>query len=145
MHRGSDTIPYVSHPGILNTKKDLERLRTQLNVEHGSEPWRSGFIKLKEHLTSSAQGRVRGGFPTVCRETAKNLGNDELASDANAAYQNALMWWLTGEKAHKEKAIAALDAWGGVSGRPSWLWYRIILEGKFGKISLCASLWRHSR
>ncbi len=103
-----------SHPGILNTKKDLERLRTQLAVERGPEPWRSGFAKLKEHPASSAQWRVRGGgFPTVCRETAKNLGNDELASDANAAYQNALMWWLTGEKAHKEKAIAILDAWGG--------------------------------
>lgn len=96
--------------GILPTSTDLERLRARLTTE----PWRGGLQKLKEHPASSVSWRVRGGsFPTVCREAGKNLGNDELASDANAAYQNALLWWLTGDKAHQEKAVAVLDAWGG--------------------------------
>ena len=99
-----------THPGALHTKPDLERLRLRLR----DEPWKSGLQKLKEHPASSKEWRIRGGaFPTVCREAKKNLGNDELASDSNAAYQNALLWWLTGERAHKDKAIAILDAWGG--------------------------------
>src|SRR5207253_3391650 len=32
--------------------------------------------------------------------------------DANAAYQNALMWCVTGDEAHARKAVEILNAWG---------------------------------
>jgi lysophospholipase L1-like esterase len=37
----------------------------------------------------------------------------EARSDGDAAYQNALMWAITGEQAHADKAIEILDAWAG--------------------------------
>jgi hypothetical protein len=33
--------------------------------------------------------------------------------DANAAYQNALMWCVTGDEAHARKAVEILNAWSG--------------------------------
>ena len=78
----------------------------------GEEPWRSGFTKLRSDPHSVAEWHIQGGmFAVVCRETGKNVGNDELARDANAAYQNALMGYLTGQVSHTQKAIAILGAW----------------------------------
>lgn len=97
-----------SHPGLLHSKTALERMKAHLD----QEPWRSGFEKLRSDPHSLGEWRIRGGnFPIVCRETGKNVGNDEFARDANAAYQNALMGYLTGNIAHSQKAIAVLGAW----------------------------------
>lgn len=99
------------HPGLLHTRADLERIKK--NVAAGIEPWKGGFAKLRDDPQSSAEWTVRGGFDHVTREAGKNLHNDELARDGNAAYQNALMWAITGEEAHAKKAVAILNAWSG--------------------------------
>jgi hypothetical protein len=99
------------HPGILHTRADLERIKK--NVAVGAEPWKGGFAKLRDDPQSSAEWTVRGSFDHVTREAGKNLHNDELARDGNAAYQNALMWANTGEEAHARKAVAILNAWSG--------------------------------
>ena len=43
----------------------------------------------------------------------RHLGKEELERDSNAAYQNALIWCITGDEAHAKRAIAILNAWSG--------------------------------
>ncbi len=100
-----------THPGLLHTQADLDRMKQM--VRQDVEPWKSGFEKLRAHRQSQADWRLRGPFEAVSRGTGENLHNDELAQDGNAAYQNALMWAITGDKAHAEKAIEILNAWSG--------------------------------
>jgi hypothetical protein len=102
--------PFV-HPGLLHTRADLERIRQ--GVADGREPWKGGFEPLRRDFQSSAEYKLRGPVAIVTREHGDAATNAKLASDANAAYQNALMWCITGDAAHARKAVQILNAWGG--------------------------------
>ena len=54
---------------------------------------------------------MRGPFELVVRDPQHSEHNSEMALDGNAAYQNALMWCLTGKEAHAKKAVELLNAW----------------------------------
>jgi len=101
--------PFV-HPGLLHNREDLDLIQRQ--VAANIEPWKSGFEKLRADPQSRADYRLRGPFATVTRAPgAASLHNAEMVSDGNAAYQNALMWCITGEDAHAKKAVEILNAW----------------------------------
>ncbi|MDF7808618.1 alginate lyase family protein [Pontiellaceae bacterium B12219] len=109
------------HPGILHTKADLLHMRKQ--VAEGKQPWLDGFEVLKAHPQSSSAYVVKGGFPETGRKPG--VRSSEHESDANAAYQNAMMWVITGDKAHADKAIEIINAWSGklkkISGKDAIL------------------------
>ena len=100
--------PFV-HPGLLHTKSDLDRIKRR--VAAAQEPWKAGFDKLRRDGQSRSDWRIRGPFETVTRETGNVHGNNEMVQDGNAAYQNALMWCITGDEAHARKAVEILNAW----------------------------------
>jgi hypothetical protein len=103
--------PAFVHPGLLHGRDDLDRIRQK--VAAGEEPWKSGFEKLRASPQARSDWRLRGPFAEVARGAPeKNLHSNEMVADVNAAYQNALMWCITGEEAHAKKAIEILDAWG---------------------------------
>jgi hypothetical protein len=54
---------------------------------------------------------LRGPFETVTRDPRGSPHNNEMIVDGNATYQNALMWCITGDEAHAQKAIEILNAW----------------------------------
>ncbi len=83
-------------------------------VEQGVEPYQSGFEMFKAHRQSQADWRLRGPFESVSRGPGQDLHRAELGQDGNAAYQNALMWAITGDEAHARKAVEILNAWSGV-------------------------------
>ncbi|MEN8661555.1 MAG: alginate lyase family protein [Lentimonas sp.] len=95
------------HPGILHTEADLLRMKQQ--VAAGNQPWASGFEVLRDHSQSASNYEVQGGFEETGRKPS--VRSSEHESDANAAYQNAMMWAITGEQAHADKAIEIIDAW----------------------------------
>jgi hypothetical protein len=97
------------HPGLLHTKADLDRIK--VNVAKGIEPWAAGFARLKAHPQSKADWRMRGPFESLTRDPKGSLHNTEMWMDANAAYQNALIWAITGDEAHAKKAVEILDGW----------------------------------
>lgn len=102
--------PFV-HPGLLHTRSDLERLRQR--VAAGEEPWKSGFEKLRRDPPSRSDWKLRGPFDVVTCTPGADRGNAQMALDGNAAYQNALMWCITGDEAHARTAIQILNAWAG--------------------------------
>lgn len=109
------------HPGILHTKEDMLRIRA--NVAAGRQPYLAGFEVLENHPQSSSNYEVKGGFKETGRKPS--VRSSEHESDANAAYQNAMMWVITSKKAHAEKAIEIINAWSNklkkISGKDAIL------------------------
>lgn len=91
-----------------HTHKDLERIRT--NVDAGKEPWKSAFDKFKADQYSSANYTMRGPYPVLSRGAVSNYSTFSL--DVRAAWQNALMWYITRNQAHATLSTKILDAWG---------------------------------
>jgi len=92
------------HPGALNDLAELERIRN--HVEAGEEPWKSNFVKME---ASSYARRDYESHPIA----VVSKGPTELNEirDAVAAYAQALLWVLTNEEWHAQKAAELIDAW----------------------------------
>lgn len=82
-------------------------------VSQGQEPWKSGFDKLRSDRCSQPDWKLGGPVETVTRSPLGSPGNAQMIMDGNAAYQNALMWCITGKEAHAKKAIEIINAWAG--------------------------------
>lgn len=101
--------PFV-HPGLLHRAGDLARMKEK--VAAGEEPWKSGFEKFAQHPASSAEWE-----PQAVEHVERSLlsghgaGFGNLWHDADAVYQNAVMWCITGEEAHARKAVEILNSW----------------------------------
>lgn len=110
-----------THPGLLHSRANLERMKVM--VSENVEPFKSGFEVFKADPASMPDYRVRGGGEEIGRNPSVNFG--EFDADANASYQLALMWAITGQKACADKAIEIINAWSGslkrVSGRDAVL------------------------
>ncbi|MEU0811625.1 alginate lyase family protein [Streptomyces sp. NPDC005970] len=96
------------HPGVLHKLSDIQR--TKSRIAAGTEPWLSGWNVLKADQYSQSSYPMKGPFSSVDRGTTE-LHNWEFWNDCNAAYQNALMWNLTGTTAHATKALQIIKAW----------------------------------
>ena len=95
------------HPGLLHSQADLARMRQA--VASREEPIYSGFEVFRRDPQSQAGYRLRGPFAEIGRNPGVHSG--EFDHDANAAYQCALMGYITGERAYTQKAGEILDAW----------------------------------
>lgn len=100
--------PFV-HPGIVHTLGDLERMRT--NVLAGNHPWFMGYTNMRADFHSSATYPMAGPQTTIYRDAITGTLPNDFQDDCGAAYQNALLWYLTGDIDHANKAIQILDAW----------------------------------
>jgi len=98
-------------------------------VAAGTQPISAGFDVFSAHPQSSATYQVRGGFTEMGRNP--DVHKTETENDANAAYQNALMWAITGNQASADKAKQILNAWSSalttISGSD-----RILAAGIYG-------------
>ncbi|MCY9785635.1 alginate lyase family protein [Nocardiopsis sp. EMB25] len=107
-----------THPGLLHTSADF----TDLTARAGetADPWASGWDAVR------ADARSQTGWSASPVAELNVGGSDEnftrLLDDAHAAYQNALLWKLTGDAAHADTARDILNAWSqaltSVSGTP---------------------------
>ena len=98
-----------AHPGLLHTADDLARMKDA--VAAAQSPIHDGYLALAAHVRSSASYPVQNtGQITSWGRGPSNFMNQAVA-DSAAAYQNALMWCATGERAHADKARDILNAW----------------------------------
>ena len=98
------------HPGLLNSKEDLDRMK--IEVFRKSEPIISGYKVFADDPQSKFDYQMQGPLAAVSRNPT--IGQGAYDSDANAAYQNAVMWYITGDKRHAEKAEEIINAWSGM-------------------------------
>ncbi len=98
-----------AHPGLLHTATDLARMRTAVAARQS--PIHDGFLALAAHARSSYDYPIRNlGQITSWGRGPANFMN-EAVSDSGAAYQNALMWSVTGEVRYADKARDILNVW----------------------------------
>jgi parallel beta-helix repeat protein len=97
-----------NHPGINQTKGDLDFLKEV--ILEGRQPYQAAFLRLK--AAADTPFRIQAYVHVMRGPYGKpNIGGDDLRNGANLAYDNALLWYLTGEKKYAVKAIAILNAW----------------------------------
>lgn len=103
--------PFV-HPGILIDAAQVDRIRTRLR-DHDSvtvaafdAARRSSLARLDR--TPKPHARVECG-----PYSKPDIGCSDEIVDAQSAYTHALLWTLTGERAHAVKAIEIMEAWSG--------------------------------
>ncbi|MBC9727429.1 alginate lyase family protein [Streptomyces sp. TRM68367] len=107
-----------AHPGLLHSRADLDRMRSA--VAAGSNPIATGFAALAADFRSQHTYGIRntGQIRTWGRGPTDNTS--QAVTDAAAAYQNALMWAITGDVRHADKARDILDVWAasltGITG-----------------------------
>ncbi|QEC75173.1 alginate lyase family protein [Mucilaginibacter ginsenosidivorax] len=110
-----------THPGLLQNTQDIERMKTAIREKQ--EPIYSGFLVLQAHPQSQNTYRMQGPMEIVGRNPT--IGQAVYDADANAAYQNALMWALTGQQAYADKAIEIVNSWSStlksITGRDAVL------------------------
>ncbi|NUT29873.1 MAG: Ig family protein, partial [Streptomyces sp.] len=98
-----------THPGLLHTADDLARMRAAVAAQES--PIHDGYLAFAAHARSKSTYPVQNtGQITSWGRGPTNFQNQAVA-DSAAAYQNALMWCVTGERAHADKARDILDAW----------------------------------
>lgn len=96
------------HPGCLQTKSDLDRMRT--NVAAGTQPWLKGYNILAADPFSSISYVMNGPFANVDRGTS-NANLIQFQNDCNAAYQQAIMWSITSNTVYRDKSLQIIKAW----------------------------------
>ncbi|PSN67744.1 chondroitin AC/alginate lyase [Corynespora cassiicola Philippines] len=96
------------HPGMWHTHSDLERIRD--NALSGKEPWASAYDLFKADKHSQSSYVMQGPKAYLSRGRVSNYTT--FANDARAAWQNALMWYITKDQSHWDRSTTILDAWG---------------------------------
>ena len=101
------------HPGISHKRSDLERMK--LMVEAGVEPWASTFEALRRHRRAQFdyEVNVAESNPQFVIEYSDQSDNFFL-NDGEAAYYNALMWYITGDERHAQKSVEIFNTYKGL-------------------------------
>lgn len=96
------------HPGIDQTTEDLVYMKKQ--VLAGTQPWKDAFERLKAGTDLTAAIKP---FAHVQRGPygKPNIGGGELSKNSNMAYDCALIWYITDNKAYADKAIEIINTW----------------------------------
>lgn len=100
------------HPGVMSSISDLNRMLT--NVIATNQPWYTGYTTMLGDFHSPSSYAMEGPLPNITRDAVTNILPTAFQDDCGAAYQNALLWYLTGDPAHAAKAIQILDAWSSI-------------------------------
>jgi len=93
--------------GILHTEADYERMRVKVNA--GTQPWKGSWDKLLASPHSSSTWTSKATATVIRGGTGDNVSL--LYNDVAAAYQNALIWKVSGNTANGNKARDILNDW----------------------------------
>lgn len=104
--------PFV-HPGALHTQADFDRMTAK--VAAGTEPWNTSYNMLSASAYAQTTWTAydvdyinRGGT------AANNYTRSQ--EDAQAIYELALRWKLTGNTAYADHAVQIANVWSGLLG-----------------------------
>ena len=102
-----------THPGIvvsrdqLNATRAAYEARDPVIVDQVNKAMSSSYGS----LTYTVQGPWPGGINQCGANSTPNNGCQEADNDSNAAYVQALLWYITGNPAYAGNAIAVMNAY----------------------------------
>ena len=128
------------HPGISHKRSDLDRMK--LMVEAGVEPWASTFEALRNHRRAQFDYEVNviAANPNHVIEYSRDSDNFFL-NDGEAAYYNALMWYITGDERHAQKAVEIFNTYNTLRRNTSGIPLR---SGRVWRIIEAAEIIAHT-
>jgi hypothetical protein len=92
------------HPGLLHSQSDIEFIREKIKA--AEEPWTSALKALKADPLCSL-----GRKPKVVPDAVAGTNSSGAPMfDGSAAYGDALLWCILGDKRYADKAIQILNA-----------------------------------
>ena len=98
------------HPGVLINRKQLDEIKRR--VAAGIEPQKSAFEKLKASTWGALDYSPHPRETVECGSFSNpDLGCKAEQADSQAAYAQALLWYITGNSAYAENAIKIMNAW----------------------------------
>ena len=101
------------HPGILVNRDQLDFVKAKVTAS--ASPWKAAF----DAARASKPGSLAYTAAPVANVGCGSYSNPDIGctaekSDAAAAYTHALLYAVSGDAAHAEKAIAIMNAWSSV-------------------------------
>jgi hypothetical protein len=100
------------HPGVLLNRAQLDEIKRR--VAAGIEPQKSAFEALKASKWGALDYTPHPRQTVECGSNSNpDLGCKDEQADSEAAYGQALLWYITENKAYAENAIKIMDAWSG--------------------------------
>ncbi len=105
------TEPELPHPSVINTQEQLDRMRAVVRNEISSIA-RAGWDAMlqTEYASLSYSHTPWETIEVVPAHTGPS--EDDFRNDGTAARSHALQWVVTGNPAHRDKALAILNDWG---------------------------------
>lgn len=98
------------HPGVLLNQAQLDLIKSR--VAAGTEPQKSAFEQAKASNLGAWSYTPHPWATCECGPRSNpDLGCKDEQRDSEAAYAQALLWYITGNKAYAENAIKIMNAW----------------------------------
>jgi hypothetical protein len=98
------------HPGVLINREQLDFIKSK--VAAGAEPWKSAFEAAKSSDLGALTYTPHPVATCECGPRSNpDIGCKDEQHDSDAAYTQALLWYLSGDKAYAENAIKIMNAW----------------------------------
>src|ERR1043166_8545573 len=79
------------HPGILHTQQDFDRMKAAIAAQ--TNPIYQGYVAFAADSGSQLSYTMQGPFAGAGRDSGEHT--TEMHNDANAVYQQAVMWAVT--------------------------------------------------
>ncbi|GGX05150.1 alginate lyase family protein [Streptomyces lomondensis] len=98
-----------THPGLLHSADDLARMKAAVAAKES--PIHDGFLALAAHARSKATYAVQNTGQITSWGRGPTNFQSQAVADSAAAYQTALMWCVTGDRAYADKSRDILNAW----------------------------------
>jgi hypothetical protein len=98
------------HPGILVNRGQLDEIKRR--VAAGIEPQKTAFEALKSSPLGTLDYTPHPRETVECGSNSRpDLGCKAEQADSEAAYGQALLWYITGNKVYAENSTKILNAW----------------------------------
>lgn len=104
------TASEMVQPSIISTQEQLEFMRKA--ADKSNTLMRAGFEALQATPYASLDYVHHPQEIVTVVPSGTNASENAFRSDSQAARAHALMWVLTGEPAHRDKALEILNEWG---------------------------------
>jgi hypothetical protein len=98
------------HPGVLVNRAQLDEIKRR--VAAGIEPQKSAFEKLKASPLGALNYVAHPWKTCECGpRSTPDLGCKDEQGDSEAAYSQALLWYITGNKTYADNAVNIMNSW----------------------------------
>jgi hypothetical protein len=100
------------HPGVLVNRAQLDEIKKR--VAAGTEPQKTAFEALKNDKLGALDYTPHPRETVECGPRSNpDIGCKDEQADSEAAYAQALLWYVTGNSAYAQNAVKIMDAWSG--------------------------------